>query len=441
MYGDIMGVRRLVGLLASCVACGGTGSNPSVDASKDGSPDAATHTITITLTDRPATPGTFTFLTAYEDGTGPWQAAPAPSGDAYSFAVTSATWSFAWTCVTADSREVMMYSFAVAERAALTDQIPAACTDRDPTPVQLSGAISNAPGLGTIGVAWDDLSVDASSTSYTFAPGVLPGTHDLVAMHRTTTATGPSYIVDSAVVQPGVAVAADTTTAIDFASSAATRTAAITGVPSTALVNTGVLTAGGTFATLSYYTSPPATGGYEAIGLAASQAQSGDLYDTLVDQPIGGGSSVSVESFTSAPTAQAFVAPTPLSGASSSVVATMPYLRVASTWSAYSAAIGYVWAVDEPLTAMACGGSSTCDVAWEGLFSPAAVGAAPRLELPDLSAIPGWDPRLELQHGATAAVFVSGHTSTGGPSDFPFALAPPAGTTRTHAHAGSALSL
>jgi hypothetical protein len=433
-----MGGRGLVGLLASCVACGGSGSSTSVDA-PNGPPDAATHTITVTLIDRPNTPTTFTFLTAYEDGTGPWHAAPAPSGDTYSFEVASATWSFAWTCIAADSREVMMYSFTVAERSSLTDQIFSGCTDRNPAPVSLSGAISNAPAAGTIEVDWADQTVAATGSSYAFAPGVPPGTHDLVATHRTATGTG-SYIVDSALVQTGVAVTATTTQAINFATAVATRTAAITGAPSNAFSFMGLETAGGTFVTLALSTTQP-TGGYQVVGLAASQEQSGDLYDTFVEQPTGGGSSLSVERFTSAPTALAFVAPAPLVNVSSSVAATMPYLRVASTWTPYSGATGYTWSLDEPLTGAACGASSTCDVAWEGLFSPGAVGSSPRIEVPDLSAIPGWDPRLELQPGAKAALVLSGSISTGGPSDFPFALTPPDGTTRTHAHSAAVLSL
>lgn len=430
-----MGGRGLVCLVV-CVACGGSSSGKPPDAAADGPPGSG-HTISVTLTDRPNSPATFTFLAAYEDGTGPWQLAPAPSGDTYSFSVTSATWSFAWTCLTADSRDVTMYSFAVAERTSLADQVLAGCTDRNPTPIALSGTISNAPAAGTIGVAWGDRSVDASGATYTFAPGVPAGTHDLVAAHQVGSAS--SYVVDSVVVQPGVAVAAGTTKAIDFASAHATQPATITGVPSNALVFTGVETAGGTGVTLSYYTSAP-SGGYQAVGLAASQAQAGDLYSELIAEPISG-ADVAVEAYESAPGPLTYVSPAPLTGASSSVAATAPYPQIETTWTAYPGATGYTWSLGEPLTAVQCGGSMPCSVDWGAYLSPGAVGASPRFRMPDLSTLPGWDPRFGLQPGAMGALTLSGSVSSAGPGDFPPALAPAAGTIRKHARSSHAISL
>src|SRR5438270_1016738 len=72
---------------------GGDGSGSS-DASGGGGPAS----VMVTLTNRPDNAATFSFLTAYQDGSGPWTAAPAPTGDTYTFTINSAAWSFAWTC-------------------------------------------------------------------------------------------------------------------------------------------------------------------------------------------------------------------------------------------------------------------------------------------------------------------------------------------------------
>jgi hypothetical protein len=418
--------------LALAAACGSS-TNKSPDARIDGppvSPDAPTQTITFTLTGRPNVAATFSFVAAYQDGTGPWQLAPPPSGDTYTFSVASPTWSFAWTCVTAIDRTVMMYRFAVAERTSLTDQLTGLCTDRNPTPVALSGTISNAPAMGSIGVAWGSYSVDAVGNAYTFDPGVAPATHDLVAVHRPPFTT--SYVADSAVVQRGLAVAASTTAPIDFRNAPATQTAAITGVPANGIVLSGVTTASGTYVDLSYYTAPPATGGYLAAGLAASQAAAGDVYSQLI---VAG--QLNSETYDAAVTAHTFVAPPSMGFASSSVASNMPYPQIRTTWPAYPSAVGYTWSASQNLTASQCGSTVACTVSWDAFLSPGAVTASPRFQMPDLSALSGWDPRLAFQTGTLGAVFMGAEWSSAGATDFPPVAYPPAGTARTHAHTGS----
>jgi hypothetical protein len=423
--------------LALIAACGGSHKTPDAAVEIDAPPDAAGIAITVTLTDRPNTPATFSFVAAYQDGSGSWHAAPSPTGDAYTFGVTSGTWGFAWTCVTATDREVQMYRFTVAERTTLTAQIPAGCTDRNPTPVALSGTISNPPA-GTIAVAWSDRSAAVTGgTSYTFDPGVDPGTHDLVATHRVPVGTSGSYTVDSAVVQPGVAVTASTTQGIDFTNAQATQTVPITNVPSNAFVLTGVLTAGGTFESLSSITPPGAS--YVAVGLNASQAQPGDVYSQLI-VAVASGESFNTETYDATVTAHAWVEPALLGTVSSMVVATTPYPQIQSTWPAYPGTFGYTWSASESLDATACGGTG-CFVSWDAFVSPGAAGTSPQFQLPDLSAVAGWDSRLALQTGAMAGVLVGAGTSSAGASDFPPVLAPAAGTVRTHAHNGSQLSL
>ena len=419
-----MSYALAVALIAACGSSHPKTGDAAVDTAVDGPPDAKPVTVTVTLIDRPNAPATFAFLSAYADGTGAWQLAPPPNGDNYTFEVTADMWSFAWTCVTPTDREVQIYQFLFIERRSLVAQIPASCTDRTQTPVALSGAISNPPA-GTIAVAWGDRSVDAVASSYTFDPGVDPGTHDLVGVHRAV--SGSSYVVDSAVVQRGLAVTAATTQAIDFAGAPATQTAQISGVPSNALMFSGVLMAGGTYQELSFFTSPPASGGYVAVGLNASQAAAGDVYAVLVDEPVSGGS-VSIEAFTSAPRAFTFVAPSPLSGLSSTVAATAPYPQIKTTWTKYANATGYTW-------------SAAAGAQWDAFIGPGAAGNSPAFQMPDLSTLTGWDPRLALQTGMMAPVLVGAQKSTGDGDDFPPVAAPTAGTARAHAHAGSQVQL
>src|SRR5690242_11104806 len=73
------------------------GAPPPTDGSGSGGSDggAAGTAITLALTRRPNTTATFSFLVAYQDGTGAWQLAPAPTGDVYTFDVTSPTWGVA----------------------------------------------------------------------------------------------------------------------------------------------------------------------------------------------------------------------------------------------------------------------------------------------------------------------------------------------------------
>jgi hypothetical protein len=428
--------------LALLVACGGSHKAPDAAEQID-APDVLPVAITVTLTDRPNTPATFSFIAAYQDGTGAWQAAPTPTGDTYTFGVTSGMWSFAWTCVTPIEREVQMYRFTVAERTALTDQIfLPGCTDRNPTPIPLSGTITSPPAAGTIEVAWGGSNVAATTSSsgmaYTFDPGVPPGTHDLLATHRAPVG-GSSFTVDSAVLQTGVAVTASTTQAIAFASSHATQTAAITNVPANALVFSGMTTAGGTSEELSFYTAPPAAGGYLAIGLNASQAQPGDVYVQLIGAIVSG-ESLNTETYDAAATAHSWLAPPLLGNATSTVATTTPYPQIRTTWPAYTSTFGYTWSASENLTPAACGGMG-CTVSWDAYVSPGVGGASPQFELPDLSAVAGWDPRLALQTGTMATILVGAGTSSAGPSDFPPALVPAVGTVRTHASSGSQLPL
>src|SRR4051812_38425480 len=113
--------------LSLAAACGSNPTNSTPDSNSEGqdAPDGTPTTITVTLRNRPDTPASFSFLVAYQDGTGAWQLAPAPTGDVYTFTVSSGIYGVGWTCVTgpatASVREVHRSYFAVAERASFTE--------------------------------------------------------------------------------------------------------------------------------------------------------------------------------------------------------------------------------------------------------------------------------------------------------------------------------
>src|SRR5690349_23860759 len=118
----------VIASMVTAAGCGGSGSGMQADAA------GGNGTVTVTLTDRPDNAAMYSFVTAYRDGAGPWQLAPAPNGDSYTFAVTSPTWSFVWTCVPTNNeyRLVNLGVFATAEQTSLTQAIGTGCSDRLP---------------------------------------------------------------------------------------------------------------------------------------------------------------------------------------------------------------------------------------------------------------------------------------------------------------------
>src|SRR3954468_5066499 len=71
-------------------SAGGDGANGGGDGGGgDGGGEGGGTASAVTLTNRPTNAAMFTFLVAYQDGSGPWQLAPAPSGDTYTFNVNA----------------------------------------------------------------------------------------------------------------------------------------------------------------------------------------------------------------------------------------------------------------------------------------------------------------------------------------------------------------
>lgn len=431
-----MRVPSFASIFALLAACGGSHSNqnpdaPSIDTGVADTPSGTPHTIAVTLVNRPNTPATFSFVAAYQDGASAWQVAPAPAGDVYSFTVTSPVWGFAWTCVgiAGGQRDVQLYYFAVAERSSLSVTIPNRCSDRA-TAVGLGGTIANPPVQGALAASFGGRTVVAvkNANTTTYALETPPATRDLIVGHVPLAAGSTDVAVDSALVQRGVAVAAQTTANVDFGTAQPTTTAVVT-VGTTAgktTASTVLFTANGTAALLSRQTAAP----FLSRGLATALAATGDVYAQIVRVDNNGAASI-VQNWVTTIAAQTYSAPAALGGATSTVTATTPYPLIKTTWNGYANAIGYSWIATQAQQGATCGGNlAACSVTWAATMSPGYVGASPQSQMPDLSALAGWDAKLQLRTGTVVDGAVIATTSSAGASDFPTVDPAAAGTTR-----------
>jgi hypothetical protein len=438
-------MRKVVSIVALAIGCGGHGNtNSPVDAPGSGSADAAPGAdapnppggtpIHLTLNNRPNTASTFSFIVAYQDGSGPWQLVGAPTGDTYTFNVNSPSYGVAWTCkgtaAAGSLRTVDEAHFAVAERTTLTFDVPARCTDRAPTTFALTGTVTNRQGNGTYSVEFDDKSATVGAQGYNLKAE--SGTHDVVLRHLQGGGGGSGsnttdVAVTETVVDRGVAVNAATTDNLDASNAVATQAFPVT-MPLATLAGrqqttTILYTAGGTTATLIRASTVFAT-----ESLNATQMMAGDVYDQQI--LVGGnGQTAIVTNATAHPAAQTYTAPTPLGGATSTVATTMPYPQVSTTWAPYANTIGYVWTAAQTPTRQQCGGTA-CTIAWTVQLSPGVTGSSPGYRTPNLSALTGWDPALAFVTGATVTGYAEADTSSAGASDFPNVTPPAVGTQR-----------
>jgi hypothetical protein len=417
----------------------GKGGDAAGDASGDGASAHAT-TITVTLVDRPNNAAMFSFVVAYQDGAGAWQVAPPPSGDTYSFQVTSPAYGVAWTCITPgagnvgiSARSVNLYYFAVAERTSLTALVPRQCTDRPL--VGLTGTISNPPvNSTTLGVAFgrrQTIAVRGTTGDDTYALETPKSTHDLIVGEAVGTGNGGDFALASATVQRGLAVTGATIADVDYSNAQPAVTAPVTVVTTVGArvdVSTTLSSAGKTQATFVHQTGGP----FVAAGLADALADSNDVYQQQI-VVVAGATIATEQVFAGAPAAQRFVAPTPLGTVTPSVASRSPYVMLASTWSTYANAGGYVIAANQTPGTQACGGFQGCTIGWTIDASPGYLGAAPQLAMPDLSGVTGWDARLELVAGVAVIGSVTADTSSAGAADFPQQTFAASGVHRTNA--------
>ncbi len=398
----------------------GSGADSSIDTPGGGNPT----TITVTLQNHPTTAATYSFLAAYQDGASAWQLAPTPSGDVYTFTVTSPVWRFAWTCVPANigTKRVELAYFAVSEKTSLTEIIPRECSDSYPADTTLSGTVTNMPsGASGYAALYEGRRTDVSKTATAgaFPPAgtmfrVPPGTHDLVIAHASLTTTAAS-IPDLAIVR-GVTTPAATSPIVDYSTSATLPSYAVTlgTVTGQVGVATTLYTAGGTVVPL-VIEGTGATA-FTTESLASSQAMAGDIYDQSVTVSNNGATSI-VENWTPTVAAQTYAEPAALGGATSSVAAATPYPQIKTTWNSYPSATGYTWSARQGGTA------ATPTVRWHATIGPTYLGASPEVQMPDLSMLTGWsNTSWAFQTGTVVNGNTAALTSSAGASDFPPAI-------------------
>jgi len=435
-------MRWLLGSVAAlAIGCGGHNNSsnpdappgPGLDGSDYDAPSSNGTAIQVTLTNRPDQAAMFSFVVAYQDGSGPWQLAGAPSGDTYTFTVNSPSWGVAWTCDAAVNgqngavslRNVTEAHFAVAERTTLTMDVPPRCTDRDPPLVALSGTVNNRSG-GFYVVNFADRSAIVSQQG-TYRILTPAGTHDLVLRHLQFTGSTNDYTIAETAIDRGVAVTADTVHDLDASVAVATQafnvdvTAPQNG---RAQATTLLYTAGTTQATMARLGQ-----NYQSVALDPTQAVTGDVYDQQILVAAAGQTAI-VTNATATPDAQTFTAPAPLGGATSTVPAATPYPQISTTWAPYASTIGYVWTATQQPTFQQCGGTTPCAITWTALLSPGVTGNSPGYRMPDLSSLTGWDPAVAFVTGAQVAGYAEADVSSGGASDFPAVTPPAAGTQR-----------
>ncbi len=427
--------RFLTLVTAVALGCGSSGggagdNDAGGDGDGGGSNDsdggtAVPGTVTLTLTNRPTNPMPFSFAVAYQDGSAPWQLAPAPTGDVYTLPISAPSYGVAYMCIGTtgtQQRTVTSAHFAVGERTAVTLDVPARCSDRMQGSVMLSGNITNRPIGGVLVVQFGSRSAFVGSQTGNFTMQVPPGTRDLIVTHAVPSGNGEFY-VDETVVVRDVAVTANVMRSINFSTSESTQYFAVDAesAPQFARViaSTTLYTANGTTASLVRESQD-----WETQSLADGQARSSDVYDLSIAVTTQS-SAATVTHATAQPAEQTYVAPAPLGSVTTTVPTKMPYVTLLSAWPAYPDAVGYLWNASQ---SGVCSGNVACTKTWSAFLSPGVVGTAPAYQMPDLSTLTGWNAAFELGSTATTGS-VTAITSTAGAADFPTGI-PAAGTDR-----------
>jgi hypothetical protein len=407
------------------------GNDAGVDPGDDGGV-AQPKTIKLTLTNRPNNTAQFSFFVAYQDGSAPWMAAPAPSGDVYTLSISAPSYAVAYGCIgnvtgttTTQLRTITSAHFAVSERTDVTLDVPARCTDRNTGNVILSGTITNRPTTGVISVWFGGRSAFAGSMTGNFSLQTPPGTHDLIVIHAVPEGNGEFY-VDEALAVRDVTVGGATTRTIDFAAAQPTLyypvTASSPDLQARIMATTTLYTANGTTPVLVRESA-----NWETQSLAAAQMRASDVYDQSISVTIPG-SGATVTNATNAPAAQMYIPPTPLGAVTSEVTTKDPYPIIETAWSAYGSTVGYVWNGTQQLTPAACGGNA-CTIVWSSFLSPGVTGTDPAFRMPDLAGVAGWKSTFALVGGTQVVGSVTAQTSSAGAADFPPAK-PENGTKR-----------
>jgi hypothetical protein len=436
-------MRRFLAL-ALIAACGGQHADPNATADAaiiDGTQEDGTaieHGIRVTLNNLPEHPAAFAMMVAFRDGNGPWQLASAPSGDTYTFDTFSSTWSVAWTCSAASSsneasttpsgahwlRSVVVAEFTTAERTSLTMDTPDRCTDRLPPVLQVSGAIANAPaGTGRLYVNLLDQYTTADA-SYSLRARL--GVHDLVVRKLDSANERSTFGTLATFVERNLSIASSQHD-LDLATAMPTQAFDVT-VPtgSKAQATTLFYTKSGTAVPLGRTTTP-----LQTFALDPAQVDPTDVFDQQVELDSVGHTAIMTNA-TLTPGPLTVRPPDQLGTASSAVVTATPYPLLQTMWPVYPDAVGYTWVATQVPTPDNCFEPQCSPIAWTALVSPGIAGASPTYQLPDLSALPGWDPEFAFTAGVEIDGYAEADTSSAGASDFPPVTPPAAGTQRTY---------
>jgi hypothetical protein len=441
--------RLWVLVMAVAAACDGSSSGTDPDAGTSGQDDgggsdgdggvAGPRTVSLLLTNRPNNAAQFSFLVAYQDGSAPWQLAPAPTGDTYSFTINAPSYSVAFACIGttpgatgATQRSVTIAQFAVGERTSLTLDVPPRCSDRMQGGFTLSGTVTNRPTGGVLVAQFGTRSAFVSSQSGNFVLTNVPaGTRDLVIAHAVSAGSG-DYYVDEVVVQRDVAVTANTQRSINFANSEATSFYTVDpGNASDAarvVASTTLYTNNGTQLSLTRLTQE-----WETDVLADAQMKPTDVYDQSIAVTVLG-SGATITHATDQPGEQTYEAPAPLGTVVTTVPTKQPYITLESQWAAYANVIGYTWNANQQGTC----GNTACTTVWSAYLSPGVTGAMPAFRMPDLSALTGWKDAFHFASGSIVGS-VTAITSTAGAGDFPTGI-PAKGTDRAFVRSDYAVS-
>jgi hypothetical protein len=405
------------------------------DAGSDGA--GAPSTVVVTVEGIPTSP-TNNFIAMFQDGSGAWHVAPAPTNGMYTLTINSATWGFGFACAisaavaggTATEADVILVNYTVAERTSFTEGVPLACRNPGTAPITVTGSITHLPAVSTgtyeVWFGGTKSAVTVAGTTGTFTlTNIPPVKRDLFVVHRPAVVGAGGSVADFVARVTGVdetgsgsAVTVNWTAAPGSGGSAATQTATGSGTTS---VDTVLYTRGGTDPTLS---SSATTSAY----LATSQVASSDVYEQLANYNLGG--TIFAEEWVNAVVPPALTEPATLNGIIPSESATTPYPILTTNWDSYGQAVSYIWFAQETLAGSVPGTGSV--VSWGATLSPGYVGATPSYVMPDLSAISGWMPSMQFTGGNSnkVTVAVSPSLSSAGVDDMPFSNPAPVGTTR-----------
>ena len=408
------------------------------DGGTSGSDDGGDHggqtptNVTLTMHHKPNNAAQFSYLVAYQDGSGPWALAPAPSGEAYTLPIYAPVYAIAWTCISAGAqtnstlRQVSELQFAISERTALTVEVPPRCSDAFTT-ANLHGTITNTGIATTYTVKWGDRTAAANQQGQ-YAMQVVPGTHDLVVFAGSSFSTGGDVVVTDAIVQRNVTVTAATQVDVDGSDEESVQSFAVNNLyGGTKQTASTTLYANGTMAALVTDSSFP----FENESLADDQMAAADVYDqqmTITSL----GAIASSSSATATPSDETW-ADVPALGTVTGTSTMAPNPRVTSTWTHYPNAVGYAWGGTQIPTGGGCGANGgTCSIVWTALLSAGVIGDQGTYTMPDLSALAGWNPALQMVAGTHIGGGVQAMTSTA-TGDFPALVPPTVGTKRTFA--------